>query len=262
MFQIFYYLQHIDSIGGAFAALVALAGFAFSLWMAFDCWKRNGDGYWIWLILCTGGVFALIYFFTQYWQGSSIEYGLWKRFAMMGTIRDLENRSRQLNTAASHEILGDAYLSVGKNAEAEKAYRAALQRQPDIFDVQVRLGYALLALNRAEEAWPFLGKAYQQKPDYDNDQLIWKLARCQAKRGNFADARNLYEYFLKKHSYSEVQIEYAALLLQMGEREESRAKLQELIADIEFSPRYARSRERRWTRAAKKLLRTIDQPAG
>jgi hypothetical protein len=261
MYQLIYYLQNIHSVGGAFAALIGLAGFAFSLWMAYDCWRRNGDSYWVWLILFSGGLFALIYFFTQYWEGSPIEYGLWKRLSMLGRISELEAQSKRLNTAASYEVLGDAYLSVRKYPAAEAAYREALQRQPDIFDVQVRLGYTLLELDRADEAWPLLGKAYQQKPEYDNDQLIWKLARCQAQRGNFQDARNLYEYFLRKHSYSEVQIEYAHLLVHMGERDQGKSRLEELIADIEYSPRYARSRERRWSRAAKKLLRTLNEPA-
>ena len=159
-------------------------------------------------------------------------------------------------------MLGDAYLSVKKYPEAETAYRAAMQRHPDIFDVQVRLGYTLLELNRAEEAWPLLARAYQQKPNYDNNQLVWKVARCQAQRGHYEDARNLYEYFLKKHSYSEAQIEFARVLVQMGEREAGKTVLEELLADIEFSPRYARARERRWARLAKKLLRALDQPAG
>ena len=261
MYQLFYYLQHIDGVGGAVTALVALAGFAFSLWMAYDCWQRRGDAYWIWLILFSGGFFALIYFFTQYWDGSRVEYGLWKRFSMGSRIRELKAKTQQLKTAASYEMLGDAYLSVRKFAEAEAAYREALQRQPDIFDVQVRLGYALLGLDRAEEAWPLLGKAYQQKPGYDNDQLVWNLARCQARRGKFEDARNLYEYFLKKHSYSEAQIEYAQVLVQMGDADAGKATLEELVSDIECSPRYTRSRERRWTRAAKKLLRTLREPA-
>jgi hypothetical protein len=261
MYRLIYYLQNIHGVGGMLAALLALLGFAFSLWMAYDCWQRGGEIYWIWLILCSGGFFAVLYFFTHYWEGSHIEYGLWKRLSMAGRIRELEGQTKRLNTAASYEVLGDAYLSVGRFPQAEAAYREALQRQPDIFDVQVRLGYALLEMDRADEAWPLLGKAYQQKPDYDNDQLIWKLARCQARRGNHQDARNLYEYFLRKHSYSEVQIEYAHLLVQMGEREEGKSKLEELINDIEYSPRNARSRERRWSRAAKRLLRALNQPA-
>jgi len=261
MYQLLYHLQNIHSLGGAISALIALAGFAFSLWMAYDCWKRQGDGYWIWLILFSGGLFALIYFFTQYWTGTRVEYSIWKRFAMSGRIREMQLRARQLNTAASYEVLGDAYMSVRKFPEAETAYREALKRQPDIFDVQVRIGYALVELDRADDAYPFLAKAYTQKPDYDSHQLVWHLARCQAHRGKYEDARNLYEYFLRKHSYSQAQIEYAQVLFALGQRDAGKAALQELLSDIELSPRYTRSRERRWARAAKKLLRTWNAPA-
>ena len=119
----------------------------------------------------------------------------------------------------------------------------------------MRLGYALFQLGRVEEAWPLLSQAYQEQPDYDYDRLLWNLARCQAKRGELEDARKFYEYFLTKHSYSEAQIEYAQVLTQLGETEASRATLNELLTDIEFSPRYARARERRWAREAKRLLR-------
>ena len=261
MYPLYYLLRMVQFAGPIPAALLGILGFAFSCWMAYDCWRRGGEPYWIWLILGSGGMFALIYFFTQYWDGSRIEYGLWKRIQMFGRIRELKDKTKQLKTAASYEMLGDAYLSVRKYPEAEAAYREALQRQPEIFDVQVRLGYTLLALKRPDEAWPLLGKAYQQKPGYDNDQLVWNLARCQAQRGKFEDARNLYQYFLTKHSYSEAQIEYAQVLVQMGERDAGRAALEELLADIECSPRYTRSRERRWARAAKKELRLLGQMA-
>ena len=256
VYQLIHILQNVHGVGGALGATIAILSLGFSCWMAFDCWKRQGDAYWIWLILFSGGLFALIYFFTQYWDGSRIEYGLWKRFAEGGRIRELRVRARQLNTAASYEMLGDAYLGVSKNEEAEAAYREALKRHPDLFDGKVRLGYALFQLDRVEEAWPLLAQAYEEKPDYDYDRLLWNLARCQAKRGQLEDARKLYEHFLTKHSYSEAQIEYAQVLTQLGETEASRATLNELLEDIEFSPRYARARERRWAREAKKLLRT------
>ena len=261
MFYALSLLQNVRSLGGAFGALVAVLGVAFSLWMAFDCWKRGGDPYWILLILGSGGVFATIYFFTQYWSGCRIEYSLWKRIAAAGRIRDLRLRAAQLKTAPAYEALGDAYADVKKYSEAEAAYRQALKLQPGFFDAQVRLGYVLLELERASDAWPFLQPAYEQKPDYDSDRLLWNLARCQTKRGELEAARPLYELFLTKHSYSEAQLEYADLLLKLGQEDESRILIEELLADIAASPRYTQSRERKWARGARKMLRTFPQAA-
>lgn len=261
MFYAFSLLQNIHGIGGVFRLLIAVLGVALSLWMAFDCWKRGGDLYWIWLILGTGGIFAVIYFFTQYWSGCRFEYNLWRRFAAGGRIRELRLRAAQLKTAPAYETLGDAYADVRKFSEAEAAYRHALKLQPGFFDAQVHLGYVLLELERAAEAWPFLKPAYEEKPDYDSDRLLWNVARCQMKRAELTDARQLYELFLTKHSYSEAQLEYADLLLKLGEEEEGRALIEELLADIAASPRYAQARERKWKRGARKMLRAIPQAA-
>jgi hypothetical protein len=261
MFYALSLLQNIHSFGGAFSALIAVLGVAFSLWMAFDCWKRGGDPYWIWLIVGTGGIFAAIYFFTQYWSGCRFEYSLWKRLAAGGRIRDLRLRAGQLKTAPAYEALGDAYADVKKYSEAETAYRQALKLQPGFFDAQVHLGYVLLELERASEGWPLLQAAYEKKPDYDSDRLLWNVARCAAKRGELKEARQLYELFLTKHSYSEAQLEYADLLLKLGEESEGRALIEELLADIAASPRYAQARERKWKRGARKMLRAIPQPA-
>jgi hypothetical protein len=261
MFYALSLFQNAHGASGILRVLIAVAGVVFSLWMAFDCWKRGGDPYWIWLILGTGGIFATIYFFTQYWSGCRIEYNLWKRLAARGRIRELRLRAAQLKTAPAYEALGDAYADVKKYAEAEAAYRQSLKLQPDFFDAQVHLGYVLLELERASEASAFLQPAYEQKPDYDSDRLLWNLARCHAQRGEFAEARQLYELFLTKHSYSQAQLEYGDVLLKLGEETEGRALIEELLADIAASPRYAQARERKWARGARKMLRAIPQPA-
>jgi hypothetical protein len=243
-------------VGGGIFAVLALA---FTLWMAFDCWKRNGDGYWIYLILFTGGLFAVIYFFTYYWDGSRLEHGLWRWFSTGRRIRELEARAKQLNTVACWEVLGNEYYDANRLEDAVKAYRLALSRDPESFEARVGLGYALLDLGRLDEAWPLLGKAYQEKPDHDDYHLVWMVARCLARRGKYADAKNLYTFFLQKHAYSQARIEYAQLLKEMGNVEAGTAALEELLAEIEFSPNYARRRERSWSRAAQKLLRTWRQ---
>jgi hypothetical protein len=240
------------------AFILPLLWFGFSIWMAIDCYRRRHETYWIYLILFTGGAGALVYFFTHYWDGSRLEYGLWNWLSTGSRIRDLRLRARQLNTSAAHEVYGDALYQAGQFAEAEAAYREAIKRDPNSFDAKVSLSYALVAQDKMEEAWPLLGKAYQEKPDYDNYHLIWNLARCQAHRRKQEDARNLYQFFLNKHGYSQARVEYAALLGEMGRVDDGREVLAELLAEIEASPRYARSRERPHVRSARRLLKTWD----
>ena len=255
MSQLYSLLFWLDGDTGVLSWLLGVATFAFSIWMAVDCWRRGTDGYWIWIILVFQPLGGIVYFFTQFWTGSRLEYGLWKRLASGGRIREVKARAHHLDTSAAFEELGDSYSGVEKWKDAEEAYRAALQRDAGNLHAQVRLGYALLALERAEEAWALLGPAYQKNPGFDDDKLIRHLARCQAMRGNFTDACNLYEYFLRKHSYTEVQLEYAKVLWQSGKIQEGRTMLEELIRDADHAPKFQRQRDRRWVREAKRLLK-------
>lgn len=250
-------LFFLDDESGILSWLLGMATFAFSIWMAIDCWRRGADGYWFWLILVFQPIGGIAYFFTQYWSGSRLEYGIWKRLMSGGRIREAKGRAHHLDTSAAYEELGDLLAGAEKWADAEAAYREALQRDSGNLHAQVRRGYALLALDRAEEAWPLLGPAYQKNPGFDDDKLIRHLARCQAMRGNFVDAGNLYEYFLRKHSYTEVQLEYAGVLLKSGKTDEGRKALEELIRDAEFAPKYQRRRDGKWVREAKRMLKGI-----
>lgn len=253
LYSLFYSL---DDGAGFLSWIIGVSTLAFSIWMAVDCWRRGAEGYWIWIILVFQPLGGIVYFFTQYWKGSRLEYGLWRRITAGGRIREAKGRAHHLDTSAAYEELGDLYAGAEKWPDADEAYRAALQRDAGNLHAQVRRGYVLLALNRADEAWPLLGPAYQKNPGFDDDKLIRHLARCQAMRGNLVDAGNLYEYFLRKHSYTEVQLEYAQVLMKAGRADEGRKVLEELIRDAEFAPKYQRRRDGRWVREAKRLLKT------
>ena len=255
MSQIYSFLFWLDEGTDLLSGLLGVATLAFSIWMAVDCWRRGADGFWIWVILIFQPLGGIVYFFTQYWTGSRLEYGLWRRLTAGSRIREVKARAHHLDTSAAFEELGDLYAGVEKWTDAEAAYREALQRDAENLHAQVRRGYSLLALERPDDAWPLLGQAYQKNPGFDDDKLIRHLARCQAMRGNFTDACNLYEYFLRRHSYTEVQLEYAQVLLQSGKADAGRKALEELIRDAEHAPKFQRQRDRRWVREAKRLLK-------
>ena len=249
------FLFWLDGGTGILSGLLGIGVFVFSIWMAVDCYRRGRDGWWIWIIIFTGGIGAFIYFITQYWDGTRIEHSLWQRLTAGGRIRDLQARTHHLDTAGAYEELGDAQAGVQRWKDAETSYREALKRDASGLHAQVRLGYALIALERHDEAWSLLAPVYKTQPRFDDDKLIRHLARCQAARGNFPDARNLYEYFLRKHSYTEVQIEYAKMLLDSGDADAGRKALLEIIDDAQHAPKFAQRRDRRWVREAKRLIK-------
>lgn len=245
--------------GGVGAPFISLSLLAFWVWMAFDCWKNQRDSYWLYLILVTGGFGALVYFLTHFVQGSNLDLSLWNRLTLGSRIREQKGRAYHLGTAGAFEQLGDLNMRALRWAEAEAAYRESLQKDSENLDVQARLGYVLMELGRYDEAWSTMAPVYQKKPNLHDDELLRKLARCQAARRKFTDAKNLYEYYLRHHSYADAQYEYGEVLLAAGDMEEGQRVLQELIYETEHSPDFIRRRDSKWARAARRSLKASQQ---
>ncbi len=254
-----YRLQNIHGFGDAVVALCAALLFAFTIWMLIDCVQNGRDYYWIWIIMVTGGLGAFIYFYQHHWNGSLLDSLPFSGFTERRRIKELKSRLHFVDNAGLHQELGDVYLRLGKLKEAEGSLRTAAERDPKSFEIGVSLGYVLLAQGRADEAWEYLRPAYGARPDYNEDELLWRCARCQAARGDFEEARQLYEYFLTRHSYYEAQVEYARLLMKMGERQKAGEMLHEISNDLHNSPRYVQRREGRWGRDARRLLKEMER---
>lgn len=250
------YFQELLASGNVVAALFAFGLGVFSLWMLVDCLQNQRECFWIWIILATGGLGSFVYFYHFHWDGDLMHSFVWTGMTERRRLKELKSRVHYFDKAADHEELGDAYAQLKKLDEAEKCYRTALDRDPKAFDSRVQLGNVLLAQNRPDEAWEYLRPAYEEKPDYAEDHLLWQCARCQTKRGELDDAVRLYDYLLSRHSYYEAQVEFAEVLLQTEGPERGIELLYEIVEDFQHSPRYVQRREAKWVRKARRLLRT------
>ena len=111
--------------------------FAFQLWMFIDAIRRRE---WLWavFIFIGWGITALLYFFFVYRASAA---SLTRGFELPGTqsrkrIKELQAQIHHLDNAYHHFQLGDLYFQRGKLAEAEKCYRAALERDPNDIDAR------------------------------------------------------------------------------------------------------------------------------
>jgi len=245
--------------------IIALPVLAFSIWMLVDCASHRREYYWYWIIIAFWGIGALIYFINFKWDSSRADAAIGGWLRNLRATDEIKARVRHLDNAACYEDLGDNYWRLNKLADAEAAYKKALERDPKLLDVRAKLGHLLVTQNRAEEAWPLVEEILRQQRDYDTDEVLRQAARCQASLGNNARAEEFYLEFLDKHSYFEAHIEYAEFLLKTGRFDEGRAQLEEVILDIKTSPQYVRRRNWKERFRAQWLLlrnkRAVQPPA-
>jgi hypothetical protein len=234
--------------------MMALPIIAFSVWMLVDCANNRREFYWYWIILGFWGIGALMYFFTFKWNDisrGSIAFSWWRNRREADEVRA---RVRHLDNAACYEDLGDSHWRLKQCAEAEAAYRKALEREPASLDIRAKLAQLLISLNRPIEAWPFIEDVLRKQRDYDTDEILRQAAQCKAALGDSEQAEAYYLEFLDKHSYFEAQIEYGEFLLVKGNVERGREQLEEVVLDIKTSPRYVRRRKWRESWRARWLL--------
>lgn len=237
-------------------AVVGVLVFALQIWMIVDCIRSGNEWYWILVILMFGPIGILIYFFTQMYGSSRIERSFSKRFVQSRRIQELQAKIHHLDKPDHYAELGDVYREQGKWALAEQAYKSALERDPEMFDARVFLGFVLLADGKPQEAWKLLEPALAQKPGFKSGELLWQCARCQVALGNLSEGRQLYEKLLASHGYFEAQYEYVVLLNRLGDKAASVAAAKELVDDAKHAPRFHQRASRPWMRKARRFLRT------
>ena len=253
-----YLIELMQSAPPAFSwlmSLLALLATAFTIWMLIDCLRNGREYYWCCIILMTGGLGALVYFFLYKWEGSSLENLLFKQRNLRQRVRELEAKIHHLDKADHYADLADIYRKEAKWDEARELYEEALERDSELFDARVHLGYVLLAQGDAKKAWGCFEPALKTKPDFDHGELSWQAARCQVALCNLTIARKLYEQLLAAHTYAEAHLEYAELLEKTGNQKASIEALQRLVADAAHAPRFQQRRERRWTKQAENMLK-------
>jgi len=236
---------------------VLLAITAFQIWMIVHA-LRNGE--WIWAVfICIGwGVSAILYYFLVYRASPTAMQG----FELPGAgsrqrIRELQAQIHHLDNAYHHFQLGDVYFRRGKPAEAEKCYRAALERGPDDIDVRAHLGQCLVRMNRPAEARPLLEGVMHEKPDHDYGHTMMALAETLTALGETDKALQYWQHITQNHSYPRAKVQLAELYVAKGKPDLARTELKDVLGDDAHAPAFQRRRDRVWIRRAKGLMRKL-----
>jgi hypothetical protein len=215
---------------------------------------------WLWafFIFIGSGLGAFWYYFSVYRGSSSGMSG----FELPGAqsrrrIKELQAQIHHLDNAYHHFQLGDVCFQKGKLAEAEKCYRAALEREPNDIDARAHLGQCLLRQNRPVEARPLLEAVSRENYKHDYGHSLMAYAETLTALNESDAAFDIWQHVVQNHSYARAKVQFAELCLARQQTDLARAQLEDVIKDDAHAPSFQRRRDRVWVRRAKHLFASL-----
>lgn len=235
----------------------SLAITAFQIWMFVHA-VRNREWIWAVLIFIGWGLTSFWYYLMVYRSSASSVSG----FELPGAqsrkrIRELQAQIHHIGNASHYFQLGDVYFQKGQLAEAEKCYRAALEREPNDIDVRAHLGQCLVRLKRPAEARPILEGIMHEKPEHDYGYTMMALAEALTALGETDNAIQYWQHITQNHSYPRAKVQLAELYLAKNQPELARAELKDILSDDVHAPPFQRRRDRIWINRARSLMRKL-----
>jgi len=249
-------LDQLQNVGTWVVSPLGILSLGFSIWMFVDAIRRQE---WIWAIcIFFFNIFsALMYFVFVYRQAASLST---RGFELPGAhqrqrVKELQAKIHHLDKAHHHSQLGDVYFQQGKLPEAEKSYRAALERDPADIDTRAHLGQCLLRANRAADALPFLQGVVSEDPKHDYGHSLMALAESYTSLSQIDLSIATWQRVVENHSYPRARVQLAELYLGQNQPQLAKALLQEVLVEDPHAPAFQRRRDRVWVRRAKSLAR-------
>jgi hypothetical protein len=232
--------------------------FAFQVWMLIDAVRRE-EWFWAIMIFIFPVLNAILYYFLVYRAQPRVTQG----FELPGThnrnrIKELQAQIHHLDKAHHHAELGDIYFQMGNLDEAEKCYRAAIERDSNDPDFQAHLGQCLLRQGKTGEAKALLENVVRENPRHDYGHSLMAYAEVLAKLGDKDGAIAAWEQVLESHSYARARVQLAELYLERGDNERAKKELSDLLADEAHGAAFQRKQDKPWMRQAKTLLKRIE----
>lgn len=143
---------------------------------------------------------------------------------------DLDEAKRALDlvdSIANHVRLADAYMAVGRHAEALPHYRLASSGTVD-FRTGEKIARCLFLTDNTEEALNMLDGLASPISKSDQDRLDLLRARVLEDLGRNQAALAIYADLIERSSGDETLCRYAGLLLKLGHPDRARLALEEV----------------------------------
>lgn len=232
--------------------------FAFTIWMVIYCLKNDPDRYlWIWVMLIFSAFGApVIYFFVRWLPSSNLQLpSFTKRWTKRRELRQLETASLQIGNAHQFIQYGDALRAAGKHTQASEAYLKALAKEPENLSALWGAGVTEFRLEKYKEAREHLEKILAVDESYKFGDVSLLYGKTLSTLDLKDVAREHLEKHVRKWRQPEAMYLLATLQLAANQPDKARDSLQNLIIDLDSSPRAIARKHLFWKSRARRLLR-------
>lgn len=226
---------------------------AFCLYHAY---RNNTQQMWYWLIIFFPVVGCVIYLYNSFYSRHHIKNlaeGVKGVVNSNYRIEQLEKELRFSDTMKNRTNLADAYVKIGRYAEAIELYSASLQGfMADDPTLRMKLVHAHF-LNRDYESAVRLGDQLGSEKSFKNAEERIAYAWALHHQGDTERATQVFDDMDRTFTNYPHRLEYCKFLLETGRRDEASAKLAELIAEFDHMD----STERRLKRNVMREIRGL-----
>jgi hypothetical protein len=217
--------------------------------------RRRPETYWLWIIFIGGPIGALAYIVAEVLPDLGLLQGAFQRFPRRRRIHELEAAVLDNPSPGNFEELGALHLDEKNYARARECYSQSLAARTDHPDPFYRRAIAEMGLADFAAAAADLERVVAVDPRYDHWQAKARLAQCYAMLGRGADAERLFREVLEFRNESEIQYNFASMLLAEGRIQDASEWAERILQKKKTLPRYLKRLERSWFRKASALLK-------
>lgn len=234
---------------------------AFTLWMLVYCIRNDSDRQvWLWILLCFPLLGASIYFFARWLPSSSIAVPAFlRRWTESSKIRRLQAAADQIGNPYQHIELGDALSGVMQFDKAELSYRRAIEKEPNNLPALWGLATVQSHLSQPTEAKATLESILKIDPGYKFGDVSLSYGRTLQALHDQEAALNHWRAHIKRWRQPEALCSMAQILIERQEYPEARLLLQQMISDIDLTPRALARKVFFWKSRGIRLMRSIPE---
>jgi hypothetical protein len=229
------------------------------------CIRTGRNTLWIWAIALLPAAGPIAYVLVEIVPGLFNSRGTRRAFRGVKRaldpeqdLRRFEMEARQIGDVASRQRYADELTRQGRASEAVAVYQQALtglyESDPNVLLGLARAQYALGAFGEARGT---LDRLIAQNPDFRSPDGHLLYARALEAEGQRERALEEYAALVKYYAGAEAPLRYAQYLRTLGQQDEARRVLRELLDHARLAPRHYRKMQQEWLADAQRELATL-----